>query len=521
MPSPNRPQRLQIVNELGALQTLPEGPGSFTALGKPAGRVLLLGPGPDPAVPAALLEGRGALGSGVSYVECDKFSSRMPEAWRAAIPAAWKRLSPEDVLQGKATFDSALFFAPNLKLFPSFWGPLLAAAQLALLGPRPATGPESAVILPGTERGLLVRELTEAFAACGKTVILIDPKNALERLPEILRQGRPEIFFSVNFAGLDAYGRAFHLLQAAGVNVAVWCVDNPFHLLSGLKAPFWRETNLFVTDDWFLGPLRREGATRVFHLPLAACETFFEPQQSREADGADGRVVFVGRSRFPGKDGFFAGCKTPPGLWEKARSMLGGGGRPDFGWWAEALGIHDFWPGKAVRNAGFGAEESGRALRASCLRAAGELGLTVYGDAGWKDALPDGADLRPEVDYYGPLASIYAAAGWCLNATSLLLPHGLTQRHFDVFAAGGFLLSDATPGLGLFPKELTRPISFSAPSELPGLVARLESEHGLRVELIRAWRTLLHARHRYEHRVTSVLEHLAGADWREERPRGS
>jgi hypothetical protein len=66
MPSPNRPQRLQIVNELGALQTLPEGPGSFTALGKPAGRVLLLGPGPDPAVPAALLEGRGALGSGVS-----------------------------------------------------------------------------------------------------------------------------------------------------------------------------------------------------------------------------------------------------------------------------------------------------------------------------------------------------------------------------------------------------------------------------------------------------------------------
>lgn len=500
---------------------MPEGPGAFTALGKPAGRVLLLGPGPNPAVPAALLEGAGVAGTGVSYVECEKFSSLMPEAWRAAIPAAWKRLSPADVIKGKVVFDSVLFYAPNLKLFPSFWGPLLAAAQLALLGPRPETGPAPVVVLPGTERGLLVRELTEAFTALGKKVLRIDPANALERLPDILRQGRPELFFSVNFAGLDAHGRAYHLLRAAGVKVAAWCVDNPFHIISGLKAPFWRETNLFVTDDWFLGSLRREGASRVFHLPLAACESFFHPQESRDADGLSGRMVFVGRSRFPGKKGFFAGCKMRPALWEKALAMLGQGGRPDFGWWAEALGMRYFWPGKAVRAAGFGAEESGRALRTACLRAVGEHGLTVFGDAGWEDELPDGADLRPEVDYYGPLASIYAAAGYCLNATSLLLPRGLTQRHFDVFAAGGFLLSDATPGLDLFPRELTRPMTFAAPGEIPALAARLESERDLRGDLIRAWRALIMDRHRYAHRVSDVLNVLEGAARGEQTAQGS
>ncbi len=511
MPSKNRPKRLQIVNELGSSQTLPDGPGFFTALGRPAGRVLVLGLGPNPAVAAALLEGEGVAGTGVSYVECEKFSSLMPEAWRAAIPAAWTRLSPADVQDGKASFDAAILYAPNIKLFPSFWGPLLAAAQLALLGPRPPAGPERAVIMPGTERGLLARELADAFAACGRTVLSPDPANLLERLPDILRQGRPELFFSVNFAGLDAYGRTFHLLRAAGVRTAVWCVDNPFHLLSGLKSPFWRELDLFVTDDWFLEPLRREGAGRAAHLPLAACESFFNPGQAKEADGLSGRAVFVGRSRFPGKDGFFAGCKTPPELWEKALALLGRGGRPDFGWWADKLGSSPFWPGKAVREAGFGAEESGLALRTACLRAAGELGLTVFGDAGWRDALPQGADLRPEVDYYGPLASIYAEAGYCLNVTSLLLPRGLTQRHFDVFAAGGFLLSDATPGLDLFPQELTRPMTFAAPAEIPALAARLESERGLRGDLIRAWRAHIYGRHRYEHRVASVLEALEGA----------
>ena len=70
-------------------------------------------------------------------------------------------------------------------------------------------------------------------------------------------------------------------------------------------------------------------------------------------------------------------------------------------------------------------------------------GLVVVGDKGWKHHLPPGppeTPLLPPVDYYTTLPGLYRAASYTFNVTSLLLPGGLTQRHFDVWRAGGFLL---------------------------------------------------------------------------------
>ena len=43
------------------------------------------------------------------------------------------------------------------------------------------------------------------------------------------------------------------------------------------------------------------------------------------------------------------------------------------------------------------------------------------------------------------------------------MSEALTQRHFDVWAAGGFLLTDRTPGLDIFPRELVEPIVLRPP----------------------------------------------------------
>ncbi len=107
------------------------------------------------------------------------------------------------------------------------------------------------MLLPGSPRGLLVAELTRAFAGAGFAVTVMDPTRTLDEIPELLSQGRPDLFFSVNFQGLDPYGQVYHLLRAAGVTVAAWCVDNPFHLTSGLRAPFWKDMPLFVTTTGF------------------------------------------------------------------------------------------------------------------------------------------------------------------------------------------------------------------------------------------------------------------------------
>jgi spore maturation protein CgeB len=106
------------------------------------------------------------------------------------------------------------------------------------------------------------------------------------------------------------------------------------------------------------------------------------------------------------------------------------------------------------------------------------------------------------------LPDIVASAGCCLNLTSPLLPSGLTQRHFDTWAWGGLLLSDATPGLALFPAELTRETTFRAPHELAGRVRTLTSSPALATDLKAAWLAELARAHTYGHRVAEVLERL-------------
>jgi spore maturation protein CgeB len=135
-------------------------------------------------------------------------------------------------------------------------------------------------------------------------------------------------------------------------------------------------------------------------------------------------------------------------------------------------------------------------------------GLDLFGDPGWQEHVRGGVRLRPPVDYYTRLPCIYARSRYSLCLTSLQLPQGLNQRHFDVWTAGGFCLSDASPGLGLFPEELTRPMSFRAPSDIGPRVQALENS-GARQALAAGWQSCLWAEHRYVHRALAVLDALA------------
>jgi hypothetical protein len=390
-------------------------------------------------------------------------------------------------------------------------------------------------LLPDNGTSLLRRELEAAFAGAGWRVLRLSPEAlAPEPLARALSlppgrsvlPGMPELVFSVNFQGLDKRGENYALLKARGVPVAVWCVDNPWNLVSGLRTEFWKDLQLFVTDPGFIPDLEAHGARQVRFLPLATDPALFTPDPAApdpaSGDGArdKGPLVFVGRSAFPDKERFFLGQSVPEELLHEALTRLRDGQRSDFFWWLEKMhpenGDARLWPGSAARRASLGAEQCSQAWRAACLRAAAPLGLTVYGDAGWEKLLPPGPagkkapELRPPLDYYSGLARVYGAAPLSLNVTSLLLPQGLTQRHFDVWAAGGFLLSDATPGLALFPDELTAPMRFTAARDIPALATALLKDRPFRRDLSRRWREHILAEHSYARRIKTVLETVFG-----------
>lgn len=493
-----RPERVRVRDELGRWASLPSGPGAFEDSGN-GPDCLVLGLGPDPGELASVLADAGR----VWWVECPDFESQTPPGWADAAPAHWERLAPDRTAEYYRRAGRVLVYSRNMRLFPSFWGSVMADCRLSL-APGPAAAVDE-VWLPGSERDLLHLDLLHAFEAAGLHVRVLPDETTPSELAEMLRQGRPKLFFSVNLQGFDPLGESIQLLRRAEVRTAVWCVDNPYHLISSMRSHCWREVEFFVTDHWFLEPLKRDGVRRVAHLPLAASGSMFGASPHAGQEYYADRLVFAGRSRFPGKRRFFAGCKLDPTAWTEARTLLVDGLRPDFAWWRERLGVARLWPGAQVRQVGFSAEEANLAWRSTCLEHASHVPLTVFGDEGWRDVLANQADLRGAVDYHTELPSIYAAAGAVLNVTSLLLPWGLTNRHFDAPAAGGLILTDDTPGLSIFPEDLVREVRFHRAERIPALFDRVMAEPLLRTDLIRAWGEEIRARHTYAARAAAVL----------------
>lgn len=367
-------------------------------------------------------------------------------------------------------------------------------------------------VVPDSGQELLRGEVTLTLTRLGFRVLRAHPEHLVDEthehyLPRLI-EAKIDLFFSVNLQGLLPGAPHTQALLEAGVPTLAWFVDNPWHILSGMSDPRWKALHLAVTDNSFVEPLRSAGAASVLHLPLAT-----SPEHMRVAGKTPenlGNIAFAGRSAFPNLESFFAGQEVPPESLEKALAALRQGGRPDFAWWVRELGLpenqENFWPGKKARKPGKGAVECNQSWRALCLKAAqgGHGGLTVFGDKGWKGI----TDLRGPVDYYTQLPAIYRAAPFSLNLNSLLLPEGLSQRIFDVWAAGGFCLTDSCAGLEIFPPELAGPVSFHAPEELPELAASLEKAPEKKEKLRRDWQEHILAEHSYEKRLSVALGSL-------------
>jgi len=485
---PARPIRVKLKNELGISTSLPAGEQYFHLLGHGEG-LLITCLGPDPELCSGLVDA----GRRILRLRVPEIDEQMPPAWHKAAPTGWEDVSLAQA-QSLPPGTPVLHYTPASRLFPSIFTPLLAR-----LRPAPQGLPVASIWLPGPENALIIPELAHAAQEMGLASRRLPANLDSASLARLLDQERPGLFLSVNFHGLDPYGENQAILQAAGVPVAVWCVDNPLHLLTGQKHLLWKNLPLFVTDDWFVPPLRVMGAD-ARHLPLAASARFFAPG-SPCPTGAD--LTFVGRSAFPDRDHFFAACRVPQELAEEAARLPGR--KAHFGWWSRQLPELALWPGNEVRIIGLGAETASARWRQGCLRAlAAKVDLTVVGDDAWQGLLP-GARFLPPVDYYAGLAEVYRLASFSLNLTSLLLPHGLTQRHFDVWACGGFLLTDDTPGMNMFPQELSRAVTFTSPSEAAELLRCLAANPKGKEELRRAWQEHIRTEHSYTARLRAII----------------
>lgn len=493
-----RPVRVSYPDFRGRPLTLSSGPENWEQLKTGPGDLLLLGLGPEN--PAELSFIKQSANRKIYWLEEPDFLKAFP---KDSLPPNFIPVNYEKA----ATIASGCqvyFYRPGLKLAPGFWSSVIASLETASANFAPSQ--VKTVWLPGNSGQLLHQELCQAFQENGFDNIIenMPQKSSARGLETIWTQRIPDFALSVNFRGLDSEGRIFHLCTALGIPLAIWLVDNPWHLLSACKLPWWQNAHIFVTDASYLSGLKAHGAKNASFCPLAASQHM----RPRPGIKPENPPLFVGRSEFPDKASFFRGVRLPENTQNEADACLAGnsGILPDYHWWAARLGVADkLWPGHDCRAAGLGAENCSMHNRGRWLDSALHAGLEIIGDAGWKRLLLQ-AKVYPPVDYYGSLPVRYQSAACILNVTSLLLPQSLSQRHFDVWSAGGLLLTDPTPGIKIFPQELTTPATLQNPEEFHPRFAWFGAHPEQRRELIAAWREHLQNRHQYRHRVELMLK---------------
>ncbi|MBQ3060081.1 MAG: glycosyltransferase [Desulfovibrio sp.] len=517
MPDSARPpRRVSLPDCMGRPFSLPADATAWERHGQ--GRdILILGLGPACPWDLPFVRQVQNTGARIFWLEAPQTLQALAQAGHAPrlLPAMWKQIEAKAVPDLSAHC-SVYFYKPGLRLAPAFWGNILAKVQAKSLHLSDVPK-QQAAILPGHEGQLLHQELRQALQKCGFVPVWenlppVTGQGFVEGWQAMLDKARPRLLLSVNLRGLDDTGRIFQLCRALHIPVVIWFVDNPWHILSRLRLPWWQEAMLCVTDAGFLAGLQAVGAQHVVHLPLAVAPHMWR-ELPPEAEVAARRVatpLFVGRASFPERDRFFAAARLPRSLELAAQTVAAEAQSisdcPHVHWWHDRLGISP-WPGPEIRRAGLGAENCSRARRAQWIEAALGAGFRLIGDAGWKSLLPE-AKVSPPVDYYVSLPELYGRAGAVLNVTSLLLPGSLSQRHFDVWAAGGFLLSDDTPGLDIFPSDLCHPVTLARPEHLAPRLAALRADTTGTYVLCQAWQQHLRTAHCYEHRVRHICSEL-------------
>ena len=147
---------------------------------------------------------------------------------------------------------------------------------------------------------------TENFAKQFKTLIIsLFPWGKKHTgNPRTYRRQKPVLYLSVNAQALDNNGLIHEYLKQKNIPLALWFVDNVWNILSRFSQAWWKECAIFLTDFSFASQLRKEGAKKLFPLPLAS-----HSLQAPYADLPKIPLFFVGNSSFANKNAYFSGCK--------------------------------------------------------------------------------------------------------------------------------------------------------------------------------------------------------------------
>lgn len=377
----------------------------------------------------------------------------------------------------------------------------------------------------------LERELMAAFARSRAEVAALRLDDAsddgggdyAEALARKVAEARPDVLFSVNGLGLDEGGKLPALLGRLGVRCATWFVDSPELFLHGAQGLKRSGVVALCCDPDARAKLAPTGLDEVHVLPLAADATRFDLDapvpEDTPADAAP--VAFLGtswedklalaRTAYPFPEAVLRRHRDAGEALASApfRGTAMDALRERCPEFAEAVLDLDVEGRRSALHLACWA--GNRRYRLDRVRRLGGLGALVAGDEHWPGLLAGHGAFAtaPPVGYYTPdVARLYRASAVNFCCGGVQMSAAVTQRAFDVPAAGGFALSDARPQLDALFDTDSEAATYHDPAEIPELTARWLADRPAARAVTTAARKRIRAHHTYDHRVATLLDIL-------------
>jgi len=303
------------------------------------------------------------------------------------------------------------------------------------------------------QNALIQREVVTALRKFpGVHVIAIDIQThpvaaQAQQVVSILGNHGCEMVITINEWGIDDSGIIWEYCDSHKIAHINWTVDDPFfeEIVHRKKYRPSKYRIDFVSDKGYLEPMRTQGYS-VHFLPLATDLSLFHPppdlSHPRDLD-----VVFVGNSYLKQIDSFL---RMAPGfidtlvpfLGEVVSSYLADVDFDVEGTIEEKLRKKkipaDLTYEKACFIAKHAAGYFGRKRMITSL-AERFRGFMVYGDAGWKQDIPE--HRLGTAKYYDSLCEVYQRARITIDINRMVIRNGFTQRVFDAPACGSLVIT--------------------------------------------------------------------------------
>jgi spore maturation protein CgeB len=367
--------------------------------------------------------------------------------------------------------------------------------------------PNSRIVLLDTPYPA-VRESGRALEKLGHTVFPITLGNDfIKRLLTLLVKVKPDFICTVNHIGFDESGALAHLLTELRMPFASWYVDNPRYILKDTAntSPF---CSVFCWERAYLPHLEHMGFHAPEYLPLATDPDIFATGGTG-TPGYSASVSFVGDSMVAARSKWEK--RVPEALLEKLSGWTCKRRQADR---SKAMG--DLLRETGMSEADCSLLDMEAALawkltqdyRKSLVSGLLPLGLVIYGDEGWKEVLPGCGSVRPSVNYYSELPSVYRGSVINVNATSFQMPTAVNQRVFDVPACGGFLLTDHQEDMDRFFEPGRESVCYETPEEAVELAAYYRKNETERLKIAHAARERTLAEHTYEARMSALVRSI-------------